>query len=1527
MSGTEMRPGGLCSEVEERLSEVLDGTAPAALYDHLADCDACRDLRHDAAQAAERIAAAGADFRPAEGFVDALVARLEAARPAGGAPPVSGEAASPASPPQAAGPDSGAAAKPAPTEPGLAPDVPDVVVRTQPDADPAALTETPLRESGPVPARAHRSGAVGATSHHAVDTAPGAPSVAPPRPARTLPDTPSAAPAGTPPPASELRRGAVVPLFRRPRFVAAAAVAMAAAASVGFWLKGRPGPEQGPVAVDAPWSGKVAGVKRAAADKAGGLEACDEGGACAPLADGAPLALPATLRTDARTRAYLTLQDGSQLALDRGSRVWIGAGKERQARVEAGMIVADVAKLDGAKPARFTTPQGEVEVLGTKLAITAAEDRASVEVARGSVRVTGERGEPVEVRAGEEATLARGAAPKVASATSLADMMEWSDRSSEEVDAPTLRGLGELRARKPGSTQEKERAVRLAKHAVKVRIVDVVARTEIDETFTNDTDEELEGIFRFPLPPGAQIERLALEVDGKLMEGAFVDRDRGAAIWRGVIQNAAPKAPKPREEIIWVPGPWRDPALLEWQRGGRFELRIFPIPKRGSRRVVLTYTQLVEQSGGVRRYTYPLAHDDSGTTRVGDFSLDLQVLGHDRELGVETRGYDLAPASADGAADRRTLSAQSFTPAGDLTVEYALPDRDREATAWAYRMDTPVKDEELVEAAQKAKSADEKSAIEAAQSLVRDASPYVAIALRPKLPRWQEAKERRHVLVVDASRSMVGERFARAKRLAASIVREMDRRDEFVLLACDTVCRSLDNSDDSSGAARPMAPGAAAAGEVERFLGSIEPDGGSDLAAAMIAARAAAGSAARRELRILYLGDGTPSVGPTRPSHLETAVRAALPGGDAAVVAIALGADADTTSLQALARGGGGVVVPYVPGQRVTSAALDALGAAYGLMLRDPEVDLPPGLTQVTPARLDPIRAGGETFVLARMGAGSDVSGTIRLRGRVGGERFEQSYPVSIAATSNAGNAFVPRLFAAAKIAELERVGSESQKPTIIELSKRFNVASRFTSLLVLESEAMFKAFGLDRGGIAPAFTGEERAESGSADAEGEEPDEAAAGDEGTGQGYSASGRVEAKGKRDLDDDFDVGFGGAPGGLGRARGGPASAPQSAAEAAPAPASPPRPAPRPAATSADPMEPPAKVAPPADEEPSARWRRAPPQRMIPMRRVFDRRASFEAVNALASQNASRLLAAESELSVAPNSRDKTAGLYALYATSGRLGEAQELTSRWSGRDALDPDALTARADLAARLGERDRAVRILGGLADVRPGDKATQTRLADLHDAASAPALACRHRLALADLAPGDAKLVSTAVQCARTQGMNELADQIRVDLDGKVREQVDKLLATPATAPSVINLRGDVQLIAEWTGATDVDIALIDEQGRRISWMGTGAPASKVTISAQDATSARREAIGLVNLPKGQYVVEISRAAGGSAASDVVRGDLTLKLVNETRKIPFTLTGPRVELGTVKVFFTSRLVPVDSRGGWGIDGGWGRGF
>ncbi len=1578
---------------------MLEGSADPSLYEHIVDCDHCRDLKHEAARAAEVVKNAAADFRAPPSFAESIVAKINAARP-NGPSSVAPSSTLPGAGRVTALPDthqletkapvaSSSAITKAPAEAKLTPMRPsDLAASVKADRDldlataPTALapldgpTTEPLpqmrfddiveppahsgkrstgisehaRSSNVAPAvsgldalsqepgvphhntavSAQRRGrlteemrapiAVDAATRPGKATEPGEPAPSAIERDKVVTAKPIENQRGREP--TTAKGGRVIPFFRRPAFIGSAALAMAAAAAAGFYMKGRTTSPESAIA-DAPWSGKIGAIARASADKIGGFEACDAGGACKPVTTDAPISQGTTLRTDARTRARVSLADGTWVALDRDTELTIASGKDRAAKLSRGSIVADVASLTQAKPATFAMDNGSVQVLGTKLQITAAKGRSSVEVARGSVRVAGASGKWVDVRAGEEATILASAEPLVASSTSLADVMEWSDQSQEEVDAPVLRGLGELRAKKPGDTKEKDRAVRLAKHSVKVRVVDLVARTEVDETFTNETDEELEGIFRFPLPPGAQIENLSLEVDGQMMQGAFVDRDKGAAIWRGVIQNAAPKQVKQREEIIWVPGPWRDPALLEWQRGGRFELRIFPIPKKGSRRVVLAYTQNVDQSGGVRRFTYPLAHDTSGTTKIDAFDMDVQVLGHDKEVGITTRGYELTSASGEGAADRRTLHANNFTPSGDLTVEYALPDRNKEVTAWAYRMDpasaTPATTVSAIPTGAaatnlpiKATSPDEKAAIEAARTIASDTSPYVAIAVRPKLPRWQEQKERTHVIVVDTSRSMVGERFARARRLATTIVKEMDRRDNFVVLACDNGCRGMDGTLSP----KPIAPGASAAADVEKFLSGIEPDGGSDLSAWMTAARAVAGSARDKEVRVLYLGDGTPTAGPTRASHLETAVRAAMPAGDGAIVAVALGADADMTSLQAMARGGGGIVVPYVPGQKVATAALEVLSAAYGVVLRDPEIELPQGLTQITPSRMDPIRAGGESIIFARMSVDGELTGEVKLRGRVSGERFEQTYPLKVIPTSSAGNAFVPRMFAAAKIAELERAGGSVTKPMIVELSKRFAVASEHTSLLVLESAAMFKAFGLDRGSVAPTFTGEERATSESGDAAGE-----AEADEGPADplGAASEKKKDSSSGRAAMDDLGAdapGFGGG----GFAKPAPQSAPAATASAGAMP--PPKVASAPskpmACSPGDPFC--------FDDLSKQSPARRPPSRrpQIAMKRVFERRAAFEIANTLAQDTVTKVAAAETALAGQPDSRDKTVALYALYATSGRLGEAQELTARWSGRDALDPDALLARADLAARQGDRERAIRILGGIADVRPGDKTIQTRLADLNDAVSNPARACAHRIALADLAVTDVKALTAAVSCARSHGMVDLAEVMRRDLDDKTRAAVDRQLAVSVTAPVATAVRGDVQVTAEWNGAADLDIAIIDAQGRRTSWLG--GTNTKVTVSALNATSTRTESLGLLGLGSGSYIVEISRADGSNSANnvaftnDVVTGEVTLRMPGGgVRKLPFRLNGARAEVGTLRVFFESKLVPVDGFGG----GGW----
>ena len=105
------------------------------------------------------------------------------------------------------------------------------------------------------------------------------------------------------------------------------------------------------------------------------------------------------------------------------------------------------------------------------------------------------------------------------------------------------------------------------------------------------------------------------------------------------------------------------------------------------------------------------------------------------------------------------------------------------------------------------------------------------------------------------------------------------------------------------------------------------------------------------------------------------------------------------------------------------------------------------------------------------------MKGDIILRGKVGGDPFEAKYPIDVRATGDAGNAFVPRLFAAARIADRERDATDAQKSELVALSRRFSVPSRFTSLLVLESEAMFKAFGIERADHGAQWTGEAAAQ------------------------------------------------------------------------------------------------------------------------------------------------------------------------------------------------------------------------------------------------------------------------------------------------------------------------------------------------------------------------------------------------------------------------------------------------------------------
>src|SRR5207253_11261383 len=124
------------------------------------------------------------------------------------------------------------------------------------------------------------------------------------------------------------------------------------------------------------------------------------------------------------------------------------------------------------------------------------------------------------------------------------------------------------------------------RHLVDVHVEDGPARTTIDQTYYDQEPQRLEGTFCFPLPPDASLSRLAMYVDGTLMEGGMAERDYARGVFESIVRRQ------------------KDPALLEWVDGSTFKMRVFPLEPRQEKRLILSYSQKLPALYGRTQYRF-----------------------------------------------------------------------------------------------------------------------------------------------------------------------------------------------------------------------------------------------------------------------------------------------------------------------------------------------------------------------------------------------------------------------------------------------------------------------------------------------------------------------------------------------------------------------------------------------------------------------------------------------------------------------------------------------------------------------------------------------------------------------------------------------------------------------------------------------------------------------------------------------------------------------------------------------------------
>lgn len=532
--------------------------------------------------------------------------------------------------------------------------------------------------------------------------------------------------------------------------------------------------------------------------------------------------------------------------------------------------------------------------------------------------------------------------------------------------------------------------------SVKVDVVGRLARTEVTEVFTNHGGRQTEGVYEFTLPAGASVSRLAMDVNGQMMEGELVERDRARQIYTHIVTRR------------------RDPALLEWQGGNRFKTRIFPIAPRSDKTVILTYEEILPRKMREVRYRYSmpnLAGEPEGS-EMGHFSFALSAL----DTGdVTVSGYE-GQVTPEGSGGRVSIRADGFKPTGPVEVRF---------TASA----EPTTTESGVEV---------------------DGERLFMLDYVPQLPMPKAEGVRHLVIALDTSAGIGTPELARAKALTLALIKAMPPTARFNVVHGDyRIYPCLSHVANVSEAPK-----------ASQCLDQLDAAGGSNLDALLVRAAKEAGTF-QGPATVVLISDGVATLGELDGDMIRAHFAQAVEGKDITLHTVAIGHGPNGEYLASLAGAMGGHALRMGGSDRPEGLVETLTPLLTQPLVRDVEV-------RVLSGQVDDLNASRPTGRLKNLARGQSLAllgklktrqAEIEVSGSYAGQPLKQTFTVGAGATQK--NPLLRNFWARAKIAKMEADAVGRDK--IVATSKRYGVMSQVTSFLVLENDAAYRRFQVER--------------------------------------------------------------------------------------------------------------------------------------------------------------------------------------------------------------------------------------------------------------------------------------------------------------------------------------------------------------------------------------------------------------------------------------------------------------------------------
>jgi Ca-activated chloride channel homolog len=599
-----------------------------------------------------------------------------------------------------------------------------------------------------------------------------------------------------------------------------------------------------------------------------------------------------------------------------------------------------------------------------------------------------------------------GASKAKAAAPNPVDSPVYLHAMASHIMVPQARGLA-----MPGHGHSTT-AVTVREVSVSVDIVEQVATTTLDISFTNTTGRRLEAQMIVPVPDKAALRGFTFQGQASEATAQLLPKEQARRLYDEVVAKT------------------RDPALLEFIGHSVVRSSVFPVEPHAGQKVRMIYEHVLTTDGA--RIDYTLPRTESIDYHI-PWNISLHVKSKTPIATVYSPSHKLESKRAGANHWVVRIAPEATTEPGAFRLSYLLEQDGITASLLAYP------DPKI------------------------GGGYFLLLAGTPVKTPVNSALKREVILVLDRSGSMAGEKLEQVRGAALQVLEGLEDGEAFNILVYHEAVEAF--------APQPVKKNAETMRAARAYLKGLRVRGGTNIHDALVEALRQKPTPGCIPI-VLFLTDGLPTVGQTSEKTIREVAAKANPH-ERRIFTFGVGVDVNTPLLDKIALETRATASFVLPKEDVEVKVGQVFKRLVGPVLATPALRVldaggNPALGRVrdmTPAKL-PDLFDGDQLVLLGQYVGDDPL-TFVLNGNFFGRERSFRFTFSLDKASTR-NAFVPRLWASRQIANLTESirdlgadGAATAPPAvprvkelvdeIVRLSKEFGILTEYTAFFARE--------------------------------------------------------------------------------------------------------------------------------------------------------------------------------------------------------------------------------------------------------------------------------------------------------------------------------------------------------------------------------------------------------------------------------------------------------------------------------------------